>query len=196
MRATATLAAADPYGLVPRRWLKALSTAHASRMAMFVLCDLASYADDVTGKAYPSLDTIAADLGVGVRKVKAAIAELKMIPGILTVRRRNRRSAAIGERSNEYTLTMPADSRKRALASRSAPVKRNERDGAAPSNDPMPDDLPVEQRQANIRKLQEMCHGVKPKPAPGHSSWAGQTMGGEVAEPISDLAEVPRRSES
>jgi hypothetical protein len=51
-------------------------------------------------KAYPSVDTIAADLGVDVRKVKAAIAELKLIPSILTVQRRNRRAAVPGERSN------------------------------------------------------------------------------------------------
>ena len=93
---TAILASADPFALFPRRWLKALQAARASRLAFLVLCDLASYANDVTGKAYPSVDTIAADLGVGVRKVKAAIAELKVIPGILTVQRRNRRAAAPG----------------------------------------------------------------------------------------------------
>jgi hypothetical protein len=78
---TGTLAATDPYGLFPRRWLKALQDAGASRLGFLVLCDLATYADSATGKAYPSLDTIAADLHVHVRKVKAAVAELKTIPG-------------------------------------------------------------------------------------------------------------------
>ena len=162
---TATVAS-DPFGLVPRRWLKALQAAGASRLAMFVLCDLATYADSVTGKAYPSLDTIAADLGVDVRKVKAAIAELKSIPSIFTVRRRNRRATAIGERSNEYTLTMPADLRKRASASRSAPVRRDDRIGAVPSNDPITPDLSLEERQANIRRFADLAHGATLKPVP------------------------------
>ncbi|MGA9018017.1 MAG: helix-turn-helix domain-containing protein [Candidatus Cybelea sp.] len=153
---TAILASADPFALFPRRWLKALQAARASRLAFLVLCDLASYANDVTGKAYPSVDTIAADLGVGVRKVKAAIAELKVIPGILTVQRRNRRAAAPGERSNEYTLTMPADSRKK-VASRFAPVKRDDRIGAVLSNDPV-GDLPLAERQANVKRLAGMVH--------------------------------------
>jgi hypothetical protein len=146
--------------MFPRRWLKALQAADASRLAFLVLCDLATYADNVTGNAYPSLDTIAADLHVHVRKVKAAIAELKTIPGILTVQRRNRRAATPGERSNKYTLTMPADSRKK-VASRFAPAKRDDRIGAVPSNDPITPDLPSGERQANLQRLEEIVQGTK-----------------------------------
>jgi hypothetical protein len=162
---TAILASADPFALFPRRWLKALQAARASRLAFLVLCDLASYANDVNGKAHPSVETIAADLDVGVRKVKAAIAELKTIPGILTVRRRNRRAASPGERSNEYTLAMPADSRKKAL-SRSAPVKRDDRVGAVPSHDQIAPDLPLDEREASLKRLEVIFHGVKLKSVP------------------------------
>jgi hypothetical protein len=120
----------------------------------------------VTGKAYPSEDRIAADLGFGVRKVKAAIAELKTIPGIVTVRRRNRRAATIGERSNEYTLTMPADTRKKALASRSAPTKRDDRSGAVPSNDLLTPDLSPEEREASLKTLEAIIQGTKLKRVP------------------------------
>ena len=159
--------ASDPYGLFPRRWLKALQAAGASRLAILALYDLATYADDVTGKAYPSVDTIASDLGVGARRVKAAIAELTRIPGIvLAVRRRNRRAATPGERSNEYTLTMPADSRKKGLASRSAPTKHDDRIGAVPSNDRLTPDLSPEEREASLKALQAIIHGTKLKRVP------------------------------
>lgn len=156
----------DPYGLFPRRWLKALQVAGASRLAFLVLADVASYADNVTGKAHPAVDTIAADLEVSPRKVKAALAELRRIPDVLTVRRRNRRAAAVGERSNEYTLTMPAGLRKKAPPSRLASVKHDDRSGAVPSNDPISPDLSPEEREASQRMLQAILQGTKPKPVP------------------------------
>ena len=90
---TATLAAADPYGLFPRRWLKALQAAGASRLAFLVLCDLASYADNVTGKAYPSVTRLQLTWAWRAQG-EGCDCGTEVIPGILTVQRRNRRAAA------------------------------------------------------------------------------------------------------
>ena len=51
---------------------------------------------------------------------------------------------------------MPADSRKK-VASRFAPVKRDDRIGAVLSNDPV-GDLPLAERQANVKRLAGMVH--------------------------------------
>lgn len=113
-----TAANFDPFGILPRRWMALLQQARVSRLALLVLWDLATYADKSTGVAFPSIQTLADDVGATVRAVKAAIAELKAIPGILTVQRRNRRAAAPGQRSNMYTLTVPADARRQSAVRR------------------------------------------------------------------------------
>jgi hypothetical protein len=96
-------------------------------------------------------------LGLSVRVVKGALAELVKIANVLSVRRRNRRAAVEGERSNEYTLTVPDRKAKPRKLASSVPLPAM---GARPSQDPVTPDLPDAERLANVKRLGEMLNDV------------------------------------
>jgi hypothetical protein len=57
-------------------------------------------------------------------------------------------------------------------------VKRGDRIGAVPSNDPITPDLPLEDREANLRQLADLARGNKLKTVPpplGDSRWGEGT---------------------
>jgi biotin operon repressor len=97
----AILAHASSWGRVYVWWIRALRKSGAGVTARDVLALLASYADKKTGRAWPSLETIAATLGIGKRSTLRAIGELKAA-GILLSIPRNRRA---GE-ANLYRLAV------------------------------------------------------------------------------------------
>jgi hypothetical protein len=77
-------------GYVRLWWIQALRKSGAGLMARDVLAVLASYADDVTGKAWPGIEAIAALLGVRKNAVLVAIREIKAA-GIMTTTPGNRK---------------------------------------------------------------------------------------------------------
>lgn len=89
-QADAILAHASSQGRVYLWWIQALRKSGAGVTARDVLAVLASYADKKTGEAWPSIETIAATLGVRKNAVQVAIRQLKAA-GILNVIPRNRR---------------------------------------------------------------------------------------------------------
>ena len=76
----------------PLWWTVRLRDTGAGVMARDVLAVIASYADNKTGEAFPTIETIAATLGVRRNAAELGIRQLKSA-GIAAVIPRNRRKA-------------------------------------------------------------------------------------------------------
>jgi hypothetical protein len=91
----------DAFGRMRAWWIIHLRERRASVMARDVLAIIACFADKKTGRAWPTVETIASVLDVSPKAVKAATRELREL-GLILVVRRNRRA----RESNLYFLAV------------------------------------------------------------------------------------------
>lgn len=91
----------EDWGRVHLWWFRRLRQRGASVTARDVLVAIASHANKTTGEAYPTIETLAGEVGISERSVRSAIREIKDA-GIVTVTARNRRL----RESNLYHLAI------------------------------------------------------------------------------------------
>lgn len=96
---TLTLEGFTPFAQIPR-WI--LRNPHLSHGAVRLYGVIMTYADNETKAAFPSRETLAADIGASVATVKRYIRELEDMGAMVVTRRRNRKTGNFY--ANHYVL--------------------------------------------------------------------------------------------
>lgn len=97
---TLSLSGFTPYAQVPVWIVRAGDTLSANARCVYSI--IMSYADNTTKAAFPSRETLAADLGTSVATIKRATKELEEYGALIVERRRNKRTGNFY--ANHYTL--------------------------------------------------------------------------------------------